>query len=1151
MPEQKGEFVHLHLHSAYSLSEGAIKIGKLKDLCVGDRMPAVAVTDTNNLFGALEASEILSAAGVQPIAGLQLTLATPQLAGVEARHAKAPSIVLLAQNETGFNNLMKLSSRAFLSSAAEDCICAAYDWLDGRSDGLICLSGGFEGPLDRLIRAEREDDARAVIDRLAGLFPGRFYIELQRHEARRSASAEEALIDFAYDLALPIVATNEPFFPKADDYEAHDALLCIAEGAYVHQEDRRTVTPDHYFKSAAQMRALFADLPEAVDATLEIARRCAFRPKTRAPILPRFTKSGGADAEAAELENQAREGLKARLSAVLLAADAAVYWDRLKFELDIINKMGFPGYFLIVADFIKWAKRGGIPVGPGRGSGAGSLVAWSLTITDLDPLRFGLLFERFLNPERVSMPDFDIDFCQDRRDEVIRYVQQKYGADRVAQIITFGKLQARAVLRDVGRVIGMSFGQVDRLCKLIPNNPANPVTLAEAIETEPRLREERDRDEGVAALLEKALKLEGLYRHASTHAAGVVIGDRPLDELTPLYRDPRSDMPATQYNMKWVEPAGLVKFDFLGLKTLTVIKRAAELVKMSGGAVDPDALPLDDKKSFEMLGEGATIGVFQLESSGMRQTLRAMKPDCLEDIIALVSLYRPGPMENIPTYVERKQGLQQPDYLHASLETVLKETYGVIIYQEQVMQIAQILSGYTLGEADLLRRAMGKKKKEEMDQQRARFVDGARAKGVDPHKAASIFDLVEKFAGYGFNKSHAACYAYIAYQTAYLKANHGPEFLAASMTYDMANTDKLAVFLKEAKRSGIDVRAPHINLSEADFSVKDGAVVYALGAVKNVGEAAMRLIANERKAHGAFRDIHDFAERVDLRLIGKRAIENLARAGAFDGLHRARSAIVEGADLLIRYSAQSFDERASAQGGLFDLAASPQLERPRLPSPDEWTPMDRLNEERAALGFYFSGHPLDDYAVELRRLKAVTSAEAIEAVKSGGRFSGQIAAVVRTVRMRRSKSGKPFAFVECSDAAGEFEIAVFSDVLNVSRDLFEPGMLVLLTANAEDRDGEVRFACDGARRLDTAAAQTTSQLRIVVGSGEGLDAVRRRLAAVKPATPAEAGDVVIALNLPDAGGREVELLLKTRAACTPAMRGALKAVEGVLDVELV
>ncbi|MEZ5921785.1 MAG: DNA polymerase III subunit alpha [Parvularculaceae bacterium] len=1156
-----GDFVHLHLHSAYSLAEGAIKIGKLKELCVKGRMPAVAVTDTNNLFGALEVSETLAAAGVQPIAGLQLAL---EGTGAPTAYAyeRPPSIVLLAQNETGFSNLMRLSSRAFLTSASETSPAAALDWLEGCSEGLICLSGGFDGPIDRFIRGERGEEARALAARLAALFPGRFYIELQRHAARRARSAEDALIDIAYDEALPLVATNEPYFPYADDYEAHDALLCIADGAYVHQEDRRMVTPDHYFKSAAEMRALFADLPEALASTVEIARRCAFRPKTHPPILPRFTAAGesaGADAlaaEAAELEAQARQGLKERLSQIELAADAADYWDRLKFELDIINRMGFPGYFLIVSDFIKWAKKHGVPVGPGRGSGAGSLVAWSLTITDLDPLRFGLLFERFLNPERVSMPDFDIDFCQERRDEVIRYVQGKYGADRVAQIITFGKLQARAVLRDVGRVIGMPFGQVDRLCKLVPANPANPVTLAEAIEVEPKLQEERDREESVAALLEKALKLEGLYRHASTHAAGVVIGDRPLQELTPLYRDPRSDMPATQYNMKWVEPAGLVKFDFLGLKTLTVIERAAALVAKSGAHVDPQHLPLDDEKTFEMMGEGATVGVFQLESAGMRQTLRSMKPDCLEDIIALVSLYRPGPMENIPAYVERKQGRAAPDYLHPSLESVLEETYGVIIYQEQVMQIAQILSGYSLGEADLLRRAMGKKKKEEMDRQRARFISGAKEKGVEPGKAASIFDLVEKFAGYGFNKSHAAAYAYIAYQTGYLKANHTAAFLAASMSLDVANTDKLAVFMKEASRSGVQVRAPHISASESDFTVDGGSIIYALAAVKNVGAAAMRIIAEERRAHGPFADIYDFAERVDLKLVGKRAVENLARAGAFDGLVRSRAIAFAGADLLIRYSAQAHDERASAQGGLFDLAASPQLDRPRLPDVDDWTPLQRLNEERLALGFYFSGHPLDDYSKELKRLKASSSAEMIEQAKSGGRFTAPLAAVVRAVRMRRSRAGRPFAFVECSDAAGEFEIAIFSDVLANARDLLEPGALLLFMANAEDREGEVRFACDGVRRLDAAAAETTSQLRVAIETEQALESVKRRLAAVKKPGPGEAGDVILALSLrdperPHVEIREVEVQLKERAAVTPAMRGALKGVDGVLDVELV
>ena len=1119
-------------------------------------MPAAAVTDANNLFGALEVSMTLSGVGIQPIIGLQQSFEAGDFGLHLARSERAPSLVLLAQSSAGYNNLLKITSDAFLRSAAEDGPCAALSWLEGRSDGVICLTGGYDGPVDRLLREGRGADARAALEKLAALFPDRLYVELQRHQARAAESVEAEMVDLAYDLDLPLVAANEPYFPTMDGYEAHDALLCIAEGAYVHQDDRRKVTPDHYFKSAEEMAALFSDLPEAIENTVEVARRCAFRPRFHDPILPRFVKvPDGADsteaekAEAMELERQAREGLKARLASIELADDEEAYWARLKVELDIINRMGFPGYFLIVSDFIKWSKAEGIPVGPGRGSGAGSVVAWALTITDLDPLRFGLLFERFLNPERVSMPDFDIDFCQDRRDEVIRYVQEKYGRDRVAQIITFGKLQARAVLRDVGRVLNMSFGQVDRICKLVPNNPANPVTLAEALETEPRLKEQRDEDEAVAALIEKALKLEGLYRHASTHAAGVVIGDRPLDELVPLYLDPRSDMPATQFNMKWVEPAGLVKFDFLGLKTLTVIDRAVGYCAEKGLELDMSAVPLDDKPTYDMLGEGAAVGVFQLESAGMRSTLRGMKPDSLEDIIALVSLYRPGPMENIPTYIERKQGLQEPDYLHPLLEDVLKETYGVIIYQEQVMQIAQILSGYSLGEADLLRRAMGKKKKEEMDKQRIRFVDGAKEKGVDKAKSSGIFDLVQKFAGYGFNKSHAAAYAYIAYQTAWLKANHPAEFLAASMSLDRANTDKLAVFLKEARRTRLKIQPPHVNHSQADFSVKDGAVVYALSAVKNVGEAAMAHIAEVRNDGGPFADIMDFAERVDLKTVGKRAIENLARAGAFDGLCASRAQSFKAADLLIRYSAALAEERSSDQGGLFALDSAPALARPKLPEGDDWPPHDRLDEERGALGFYFSGHPLDEYEKELRRLNTIPYVEAAEKGKVG-REAVQLAGVVRTVRIRRSKSGKPFAWIEVSDPTGEYEVTAFSETLNAARDMLEPGALLLIGATVEDRDGEARFTVETLRSLDAAAANTASSLRISIVSERALAGLQRRLAAVKPASAKESGQVVIAMRLPDTG-REVELTLPEPAACTPAMRGALKGVEGVADVELV
>ncbi|WDI31196.1 DNA polymerase III subunit alpha [Hyphococcus flavus] len=1145
-------FVHLHLHSAYSLAEGAIPISRLKDLCTEAGMPAVAVTDTNNLFGALEASTTLAGAGIQPITGLQQAFDPADFGLPATSGVRPPAIVLLAQNEAGYKNLLKITSRAFLDSRSEEGACASMEWLEDANSGTICLTGGFDGPVDRLLREGRSAEARMVMEKLARLFPNRLYVELQRHRGRENENAEADLIDLAYDLDLPLVAANEPFFPTPDDYEAHDALLCVADGAYVHQDDRRKVTQDHFFKSTEEMTALFHDLPEAIENTVEVARRCAFRPRFHDPILPSFAESADGDtanAEAMELERQAREGLKERLRHNPLFASESDYWERLKTELDIINSMGFPGYFLIVSDFIKWAKNAGVPVGPGRGSGAGSLVAWSLTITDLDPLRFGLLFERFLNPERVSMPDFDIDFCQDRRDEVIRYVQEKYGRDRVAQIITFGKLQARAVLRDVGRVLNMPFGQVDRICKLVPNNPANPVTLAEALETEPRLKEERNSDEAVSALIEKALKLEGLYRHASTHAAGVVIGDRPLDELVPLYRDPRSDMPATQFNMKWVEPAGLVKFDFLGLKTLTVIDRAVALAGKRGAILDMSKIPLDDKASFEMLGEGAATGVFQLESAGMRSTLRAMKPDTLEDIIALVSLYRPGPMENIPTYIERKQGNQKPDYLHPMLEDVLKETYGVIIYQEQVMQIAQILSGYSLGEADLLRRAMGKKKKEEMDRQRKRFIDGAKDNDVPAAKASSIFDLVQKFAGYGFNKSHAAAYAYIAYQTAWLKANYPAEFLAASMSLDRANTDKLAIFLKEARRTGVEVLPPHVNHSQADFSVEDGAITYALSAIKNVGEGAMSHIALERAQNGPFKDLIDFAERLDLKLIGKRSLENLARAGAFDGLCASRAQAFAAAELLIRTSAAILEERNSDQAGLFALDSAPALAKPKLPIVEDWTPQALLDEERAAVGFYFSGHPLDDYEKELKRLNVTSFTEAVSLAKSGAALI-QMAGVVRTVRMRRSKNGNPFAWVELSDQSGDYEITVFAETLNRSRDLLETGAMLLVSVTVEDRDGDARFTCETIRGLDAAAAAAVSKLRISISTADAFDGLKRRLAAVKPASQRESGSVVVVLRLPETG-REVDITLPEQAACTPAMRGALKSLEGVTDVELI
>ena len=842
------DFVHLRVHSAYSLSEGAIHVKDLAKLCGEMAMPAVAVTDTNNLFGALEFSEAAAKFGVQPIIGCQLRVQSTADSAQTSRPGDGPKIsgdmVFLAKDDAGYRNLLKLIAYAYLETNDADEPHISLDVMATYAEGLIILTGGAHGPLGKLLAGGQMPLAESFLDNLQAAFGDRLYMEIQRHGTPEEQATEEMFLDLAYARDIPLVATNEVYFSDRSMYEAHDALMCIADGTYVSQQDRRNKTPEHYLKNAQEMRALFADLPEAINNTLVIAQRCAFMVEHIDPILPPYN-CGEGRTEEDELQAQSLEGLGARLEQYIYQkgmdeaarTKAAVpYRERLDYELGVINQMGFPGYFLIVADFIQWAKDRNIPVGPGRGSGAGSVVAWALNITDLDPLRFGLLFERFLNPERVSMPDFDIDFCQDRRDEVIRYVQEKYGRDHVAQIITFGKLQARAVLRDVGRVLEMPYGYIDKICKMVPNNPANPVSLPEAIASEPQLRELINEDPDVRRLTDMAKQLEGLYRHASTHAAGVVIGDRPLDNLIPLYRDPRSDMPVTGFNMKFVESAGLVKFDFLGLKTLTVLVTAEKLIRDNGVNIDLANLPLDDQATFDMISRGETAGVFQLESSGMVDVLKGMQPDTFEDIIAVVALYRPGPMDNIPSYIRRKHGEEKPDYLYPTLEPILRETFGIMIYQEQVMQIAQELSGYTLGGADLLRRAMGKKIQAEMDEQRQIFVKGAVKNGVPEKKASEIFEQVNKFAGYGFNKSHAAAYALVAYQTAYMKANHPVEFMAASMTLDINNTEKLNFFRQELQRLKIPVLPPDVNASDAVFTLEskgeEPAIRYALAAVK-------------------------------------------------------------------------------------------------------------------------------------------------------------------------------------------------------------------------------------------------------------------------------------------------------------------------------
>ncbi|HEY4736632.1 MAG TPA: DNA polymerase III subunit alpha, partial [Xanthobacteraceae bacterium] len=817
-----------------------------------------------------------------------------------------------------------------LETAAQERPHIKVSWLDETTHGLIVLSGGPNGPLDVAIVAGQHPVALSRCQALQRLFGDRLYIELQRHGMVGERLAEPQLIDLAYARGLPLVAANEPFFATRDDYEAHDALLCIAEGKLVADGERRQLTAEHRFKTRAEMAALFADLPEALTATIEIAQRCVFCPRVQAPILPRFTagrteraaadENGERDqqaqeaAEAEELRRAARSGLERRLQRYGTAPSHSVedYNERLEFELGVIVNMHYAGYFLIVADFIQWAKAHDIPVGPGRGSGAGSLVAYALTITDLDPIRFGLLFERFLNPERISMPDFDVDFCQDRRDEVIRYVQEKYGRDQVAQIITFGTLQARGVLRDVGRVLQMPYGQVDRLCKLVPQNPAHPISLGRAIEDEPRLQAARDSEPIVRRAFDIAQKLEGLTRHASTHAAGIVIGDRPLTKLVPLYRDPKSLMPVTQYNMKWVEPAGLVKFDFLGLKTLTVLDRAVKLVRRRGIEIDLSNLPLDDPKTYEMLARGETVGVFQVESAGMRRALVDMRPDRFEDLIVLVALYRPGPMANIPTYCARKLGHERTDYLHPKLEPILKATYGIITYQEQVQQIARDLAGYSLGRADILRRAMGKKDRKEMASQRDSFVSGATERGIGRADAEVIFDTCAKFAEYGFNKSHSAPYALLTYQTAYMKANYPVEFMAASMTLDMGNTDKLAEFRDEAERLGIKVEPPAVNRSDVEFEVDGDTIHYALAALRGVGRQAVESIVAAR-GERAFADLSDFGRRVNPRAVNKRVLESLAAAGAFDCIEKNRARAFAAVDAILATAQRTQDDIVRGQ----------------------------------------------------------------------------------------------------------------------------------------------------------------------------------------------------------------------------------------------
>src|ERR1700761_6103799 len=937
-------FVHLRVKSAYSLLEGAVRPTELANLAREAATPAVAVTDVNNLFGVYEISDTLTKAGIQPIIGALLSVEfQPRAPHQTGPRKKPPHVALLVQNQVGYQNLTKLLSVAYLEVEPGDWAHVKAEKLFAHAEGLILLTGGPGGPLNQQLLDGQSHAAEEILAKLAAAFPDRLYVELQRHGLPEERATEDALLDLAYAKRLPLVATNDVHFGRANMYAAHDALLCIADGTFVSQDDRRRLTREHRFKTAAEMQAQFADLPEAIEHTEEIARRGAFPPVKRKPILPVFVPPSGKSAEE-ELKAQAEQGLDRRLTGAPLAAERKIYDERLAYELGIINRMGFPGYFLIVSDFMKWTRAQGIPVGV-RGSGASSLVAWALDITNLDPLRFGLFFERFLNPERLSMPDFDIDFCQERRDEVVRYVRDKYGADRVAQIMALGSLQARAAVRDAGRVLQMPLGLVDRIAKLVPNPPGKPVSMKEAIAGEPRLQQIAEQEPIAQKLFSIVEDIEGLYRHASTHPAGVVIGDRPLDELLPLYRDPRSEMPVTQFDYEDAEKAGLVKFDFLGLKTLTVIAKAEELLKRRGIELDTQNIEFEDRPSYEMLARGDSVGVFQLEGAGMRDLMRKMRPDHINDLVALVALYRPGPMDSIPKYIACKRGREKPEYLDPKLEPILNETYGVMTYQEDVMNIARELGGYSLGEADLLRRAMGKKIASEMAVHEDRFVKGAVERGVPKGVAEQIFEQAAKFAGYGFNKGHAAAYAQVAFQTAYLKANYPVEFLAASMTLDIGNTDRLNIFKQEAQRLNVRVLPPDINRSEAAFAcdAEKGLVFYALAAVKGVGRQAMDHVVAEREANGPFRSLADFARRIDPKLVNKRAFESLARAGAFDGLNRNRRQVVESADILLNSAQRNAMERESGQTSLFGGVEQSSDEDIRLARVADWPGHERLS----------------------------------------------------------------------------------------------------------------------------------------------------------------------------------------------------------------
>ena len=1098
-------FIHLNIRSTFSLLEAMPSVkqiaGGLKEM----GMPAAGITDMGNLFGAVEVSKILPGEGVQPIIGMSVGITREKDRPTDTRQPRPDALTLLVQNETGWKNLIQISSKAYLETSPDEPPQIPVHELKKYSEGLIALTGDARtGRLARLVGEGNLSAAQAHLDEFAGIFPGRLYVELQRHGLHEEKLAEADMVELAYQQELPLVATNDCRFLDREQAKAHEVLMSIGAGTTVAAPDRPTMTPEHYLKSEQEMQALFSDLPEALDNTVKIAQRCGFKVPTGINYMPEWEDETDDRPVPEILRDEAQKGLAQRLEMFVFTDDTsenekndirATYQERLDYELGIISKMGFDGYFLIVSDFCKWSLDNGIPVGPGRGSGAGSIVAYALKITNVDPIKHNLLFERFLNPDRVSLPDFDIDFCQEHREKVIDYVRQKYGDARVAQIITFGTLKARACIRDVGRVLQMPFGQVSRICAFVPEGP-KATSIRQTMADDERLEEIYNTDEDVKVLLDIAMQLEGCFRHCSTHAAGVIIAPHAVTRYCPLYRDPRAPLPATQFSMVDAEDSGLVKFDFLGLKTLTVVRKTIENIERTvSEKLDPDLFPIDDTTSYDLLKSGNTVGVFQVEGTGMQSLMRDARPDRFEDLVALIALYRPGPMENIPTFVARKHGDEEIESIHPSFDGYLKETYGIMVYQEQVMQCAQQFAGYSLGGADILRRAMGKKKPEEMAKQRKIFIEGAqKTQGVSEDFANKIFDTIDKFAGYGFNKSHALAYALVSYQTLYLKAHYPKEFMAASMTLDSGNTDKLFKFKQDLDRMGIELLLPDVNKSHLEFAVEGEGVRFALGAIKGAGSDAMALVEKERHENGAFAGIMDFMSRMNPRVINRRQLEALIKSGAFDCFEPNRNKLLTNIQTLLGYMQACYDERESSQIGLFGGGAENTLQPPPLKDTQEFDTLEKLAKELQAIGFYLSAHPMDAFREELLQQQGLCHTVDILPMLEKGTKEARLAGIVLSKREMRTKSGKRMAFITVSDSAGDQEVLLFPEAYErLALVLDDDGPFIFdLKMEKDKNNDEPRLMVENISLLDRGLSRD-EVLRLRVPEGADVDKLKQAL----------------------------------------------------------